>query len=92
MGMSVQIFIPCFHGQQLINMTENLSMSLFHSSYNCKDKKARSAVKIFMENSKKPKKFRFYVFDVSLEQFVAIINAAYSLYAVLNNVNNLASN
>jgi len=46
------------------------------------------SMKIFLENAKKPKVFRCaYIYNVSLESFVAICNSAYSLYAVLKNVN-----
>jgi len=87
--MLIQIFIPCYFGQQLTNVSDELSLTLFHSNFYEADRKVQSSIKIIIEHAKQPKKFRCaYIFDITLELLVSILNFAYSLYAVMNNVSN----
>lgn len=64
-------------------MSEKLSLSLFHSEWYLQDRRYKTSVNIFMEYSKKSIEFTALgVFTVNLENFTAICNSAYSLYAV----------
>jgi len=83
MAMMAQLLIPCHYGQQLIEVSKDLSMSLFHAHYNCAEKNFT----ILLELLKKPKKLRsFFIFDISMDMFLTIFNASYSLYAVLKSM------
>jgi hypothetical protein len=111
--MLVQIFLPCYFGNELSSASEKISMSLFHSCWLLKDvdyKKSeiqgqchiqtkqapqrfkenpsKIAVKIFMENSKKPLNIKAAgLMDMNYESFKSICNFAYSLYAVFKKEN-----
>jgi hypothetical protein len=64
-------------------MSENLADGLFHSEWYFEDKSYRALVTIFMESAKKPIEIvAMGIFVVNLENFTAICNSAYSLYAV----------
>ena len=82
--MVLEIFLPCYYGNELSVASSKLSTALFHSNWIQGDKKLKSLVKIFLENSKKDIKISaFGVFDVNLVTFNKIGNSAYSLFAVL---------
>lgn len=88
-AMTFQIFLPCYFGNQLLSTSEKLSSSLFHSNWTKQSKEFKQAMKIFMENTKKPMKVSgLGIFEVNLENFLKVVNAAYSLYAVLENFKN----
>lgn len=85
--MIVQILLPCYFGNEMIIASEKLSTSLFHSDWMNESREFRMAMKIFMENAKIPIKLSAVgIFQLSLDNFLKIINSAYSLYAVLKNV------
>lgn len=82
--MIVQILLPCYAGTLLIIANENLPVDLFHSNWAGESKEFKMAMRIFMENAKKTVKISaFGIFDLSLENFVRIMNSTYTLYAVL---------
>jgi odorant receptor len=87
--MTLEIFLPCYFGNELSVASTKLSTALFHSNWmNCK-KDLRQSVKICMENTKKQLKISaFGVFEVNLASFSRICNSAYSLLAILKRVNN----
>lgn len=86
--MTLEILMPCYFGSEMISASEKLSARLFHSNWMDKPKDFKCAMKIFMENAKKPMKLTaFGIFELTLESFLKIINSAYSLFAVLKNVN-----
>jgi 7tm Odorant receptor len=81
---TLQILLPCYFASILSIASEKLSMSLFHSNWMQESREFKMAMKIFMENVKKPLRITaFGVFHVSLTAFIAILNSAFSLYAVL---------
>jgi 7tm Odorant receptor len=83
-----QILLVCYFANNLTLASEQLSQSLFHSNWIKESKKFKAAMKLFMENSKKPLKISaFGMFHINLENFLRIINSAYSLYAVLKKIN-----
>jgi len=89
MGVMAQLLLPCYYGQQLIEVSSKLSMSLFHAHYKCDEKSSKANIKILLELLKKPKKLRaFFIFDISMDIYLRIFNASYSLYAILKSLNN----
>lgn len=87
--MTLQILMPCFNGSELSISSEKLLTTLFSSNWVGQSKDFKLALKIFMENSKKPMKVSaFHIFELGLENFLKIINSAFSLYAVLKNIKN----
>lgn len=88
-AMTFQIFLPCYFGNEILISSQQLSMNLFHSDWTSKSHKFKIAMKLFMENAKKPIKITaFGVFEVNLATFTSICNSAFSLYAVFKNVYN----
>ncbi|CAO1329041.1 unnamed protein product [Diamesa serratosioi] len=86
-AMTLQIFLPCYFGNEILISSQHLSMDLFHSDWINKSYKFKIAMKLFMENSKKPIKITaFGIFEVNLATFTSICNSAFSLYAVFKNV------
>jgi hypothetical protein len=87
--MILEIFLPCYFGNELSIASSKLSTALFHSDWTNCDKKLRQSMKIFIENTKKEMKVSaFGVFEVNLASFSRILNSAYSLFAILKRVNN----
>lgn len=86
--MTLEIFLPCYFGNELSIASSKLSTALFHSNWISGDEKLKNIVKIFMENTKKETKLSaFRVFEVNLATFSRICNSAYSLFAILERVN-----
>jgi hypothetical protein len=87
--ISLQIFATSLYGNQITLESEKLSESLFNSIQNQQTTKFKTSMIIFMENLKKPIKVQaFEVFSIDLENFLKIINMAYSLFAVLKSLKN----
>jgi hypothetical protein len=86
--MSLQMFLPCFISTELTVASEKLSMNLFHLNWMGESKMFKKNMQIFMQNSRKPMRIVVLkIFHLSLESFVAILNSAYSLFAVLRKLN-----
>jgi 7tm Odorant receptor len=84
---TLQILLPCYFANNLTLASEKLCLTLFHSAWTKESKKFKTAMKLFMENSKKPLRIAaFEIFHVNLENFLRIMNSAYSLYVVLKNI------
>lgn len=86
--MVLEIFLPCYFGNDLSIASSKLSQSLFHSNWTKGDAKLTRIATIFMENTKQD--FRivaFGLFNVNLGTFTSIMNSAYSFFAVLKSVN-----
>ena len=87
--ITLLIFFPCYIGNELMVASSKLPASLLHSKWFDEDRKMGKNVIIFMENVKNVIKFSaFGVFNANLETFGSIGHTAYSLFAVLKNVNN----
>jgi odorant receptor len=79
----IQIWLPCYYGNELKFASEKISMSMFHSDWSTTTKSFKTAMKIFMENNKKSTWIRaFGYIKIDLTTFISICNFAYSLYAV----------
>lgn len=85
--MLIEIFLPCYFGEQIIKMSEKLSTAFFHSDWILESPRYKTLAKIFMEFVKKPVQLSVMgVFIINLENFTRICNSAYSLYAVFKRV------
>lgn len=83
----IHLFLPCYYGSNISAASENLSWSLFHSTWTQANRKQKAAVKIFIENSKGNlvvTALGFMKIDFAI--FTRICNSAYSLYALLNEI------
>jgi odorant receptor len=86
--MTLQIFLPCYYGNELSIASSKLSTALFHSQWIDEDKSVKKVCKIFMENTKKEIKISaFNVFDINLATFTRIGNLSFSMLAVLKKIN-----
>lgn len=85
--MLLQVFVPCYYGNEFFRASEKISTSLFHSKWiNC-SKEYKEAMIIFAENSKKPLKITaISSVDIDFRLFSRILNSAYSLFALFNNI------
>lgn len=87
--MVLEIFLPCYFGNDLSIASKLLGESLFHSEWANGSNKLKQIVMIFMENTKKEIKITaFGLFNVNLATFTSIGNSAYSFFALLKQVNN----
>ena len=87
--MILQILLPCYYGNEITVASMKMSTNLFHSEWISADEKFKKAMKIFMENAKRPIEIAaFGLFKVNLKTFTSICNSAYSLYAVLQSYKN----
>ena len=79
-----QIFLPCYYGSKISTASENISNSLFGSNWLQSSKNYKTALKIFLRNSKKCIVISAFNFvNVDFNIFTQICNATYSLYALL---------
>lgn len=86
--MVMEIFLPCYFGNEILIASSKLSASLFHAEWMQNDLKLMTNKKTVMENMKYVMKIRaFGIYKVNLETFNSILNTAYSLFAVLKRVN-----
>jgi hypothetical protein len=82
-----EFFLPCFFATQINVMSEKLATALFHSNWYSADRNFKVLVTIFMEFAKKPIKIKAMgIFEVNMENFVAVCRSAYSLFAILQKV------
>jgi hypothetical protein len=87
--LTLEIFLPCYFGNELSVALSRLSIALFGSKWLDCNNEFKTTMKIFMENTKKDIKISaFGIFDVNLATFRRIINSAYSYFAVLRNIYN----
>jgi hypothetical protein len=84
----VQLFIPCYFGNRIIEMSSRILSSIGHSEWMLEDKEYRQLVKIMLEFAKKPMKITsFGLFDMDLENYAWVCRSAYSLFAVCMRLN-----
>jgi 7tm Odorant receptor len=84
-GTLLQIFMFAYFGNELTICSNKLSQSLFNSEWINEGKEFKTAMKIFMENNKKPLviKVGLGVFKVDYPTFLWIVNSAYKMYTAL---------
>lgn len=87
--MIVEVFLPCYFGNEVSEASIDLSTRLFHTEWIKESKKFKKAMGMFMENTKN----RLIVsaadgfFHVNLSGFLSLCNLAYSLFALLQRMN-----
>lgn len=87
MVMVLQVYLPCYYGNEVSYASEKIATSLFHSDWINSNKKYKAAMTIFAENSKKPIKINgFGRVNIDFEMFTTIFNSAYSLFALFQNM------
>lgn len=87
--MVLEIFVPCYFGNEVSIASAKLSTAIFQSNWIDGSVKLKKAVSVFMENTKKDLKISaFGLMDANLATFGRIGNSAYSLFAVLQRLNN----
>jgi odorant receptor len=86
--MMFEIFLPCYFGNELSHASSKLSTAVFHSNWIEEELSYKKSLIVLMENLKKDMKITaFGIIDVNLETFKNAVQSAYSLHAVLKNLN-----
>jgi odorant receptor len=86
--MTIEIFLPCYFGNELSVASSKLSTAFFHSNWLEENQSYKNTMKILKENLKRDMKISaFGMFHVNLKSFTSIVNSAYSFFAVLKKVN-----
>ncbi|XP_001358106.2 odorant receptor 94b [Drosophila pseudoobscura] len=82
--MIVQIFLPCYYGNELTFHASALTDSVFRTNWLEYSVPTRKLLNCYMEFLKRPVKVRAGVFfEIGLPIFVKTINNAYSFFALL---------
>lgn len=85
--MIIQIFLPCYYGNEIFINSQELPRNLFYSDWLHSSKNYRNSVSFVMEIMKKPIKVDAFKFlKVNYEIFTSVCNAAYSMYALIDRV------
>ncbi|XP_034117670.2 odorant receptor 94b [Drosophila albomicans] len=85
--MIVQIFLPCYYGNQLTINANQLTNSVFNTNWLEYSVKTRKELICYMEFLKRPVKVRAGIFfEIGLPIFMKTINNAYSFFALLLNL------
>lgn len=87
--MVLEIFLPCYFGNEISIVSNSLSTQLFHSNWYMESRRFTAAMKMFMENTKTTLIVNAAdgFFHVNLNQFLRIMNLTYSVYALLQRIN-----
>lgn len=86
--MAIQIYLPCYYGNEITINSGNLNNALYHSNWTDLNIKTKKLMYIYMEFLKRPivlKAGKF--FNIGLGVFTRVMNNAYSLFAVMSNMN-----
>jgi predicted kinase len=82
--MLLEIFLPCFFGNELTEASSKLSSFVFNSNWIEMNKKYRRIMQFFVESTKQEMKISaFRIFDANMATFKKVITAAASYYAGL---------
>ncbi|XP_036329785.1 odorant receptor 94a-like [Rhagoletis pomonella] len=86
--MVLQIFIPCFYGNEIITYSSDLNNAIYSSNWTQCSPRIRKYLVIYMEMLQRPVRVRAgNFFDISLVVFSKTMNNTYSLVALLLNMN-----
>ncbi|KAL7016824.1 hypothetical protein ACKWTF_010150 [Chironomus riparius] len=86
--MGLQIFIPCYYGNEIMIAAEKFSMNIFHTKWYQGCKKFRTAFKTLLIHASQPLiMISGILFQVTLENFVTVSRLSYKFYAVMQNMN-----
>ncbi|KAL7016822.1 hypothetical protein ACKWTF_010149 [Chironomus riparius] len=88
MPMGLQIFIPCYFGNEIMIAAEKFSMDIFHTKWYQGCKKFRTAFNTLLIHASQPLiMISGILFQVTLENFVTVSQLTYKFYAVMQNMN-----
>jgi hypothetical protein len=88
MPMGLQIFIPCYFGNEIMIAAEKFSMDIFHTKWYNGCKKFRTAFNTLLIHASQPLiMISGILFQVTLENFVTVSQLTYKFYAVMQNMN-----
>ncbi|CRK86981.1 CLUMA_CG000794, isoform A [Clunio marinus] len=91
--MLLEIYLPCYFGNEITLMSEKLSENLFHSEWPEENKKFRFNMLVAMEKMKRSLKIAaFGVFGVNMNTFTDVCRSTYSLFAVFKNIHGQKEN
>ncbi|CRK90092.1 CLUMA_CG003810, isoform A [Clunio marinus] len=91
--MLVEIYLPCYFGNEITLKSEKLSENLFHSDWPEENKKFRSNMLVAMEKMKRSFKIAaFGVFGVNMKTFSDVCRSTYSLFAVFKKIHGRKEN
>ncbi len=86
-GMLIQLIVFFYYGNEISLLSNRFSYSLFYSGWHEKDDQKTTLM--LMKFSARPIKIMtMKIFQVDLSTYLKICNFAYSMYALLENINN----
>ena len=86
--IALQIFIPCYFGNEIMTAAEKFSMDIFHTKWYNGCKKFRTAFSTLLIHASQPLIMVCGIlFQVTMENFVTLSQLAYKFYAVMQNIN-----
>jgi hypothetical protein len=85
--MLISVFVPCYCGSKIKEISSQISHSLFHSEWMLENKEYRQLVRIAMEFAEKDMRINVAgFFDVDLEVFKTICQSVYSTYCICKRI------
>ncbi|XP_032529094.2 odorant receptor 46a-like [Danaus plexippus] len=85
--MIIQIFVPCFFGARIMDKSSQLSHAVYSCDWTPRSRRFKSSMRLFVERSLRPHSITGgKIFPLSLVTFTSIMNAAYSFFTLLTNV------
>ncbi|XP_018791353.1 PREDICTED: odorant receptor 94b-like [Bactrocera latifrons] len=87
--MAVQIFLPCYFGNKVTESSNALTDDIFNSDWTTFDVPTRKFMILYMELLKRPANLMSAnYFKIGLPIFAKTMNNAYSIFALILNMNN----
>lgn len=85
--MALQIYLPCYYGNEITINSSNLNNTLYHSNWIDFDIKTKKTMCIYMEFLKRPVVLKAgNFFYIGLRVFTRVMNNSYSLFALMSNM------
>lgn len=82
--MIMQIYIPCFFGNQITAASERFLMEIFHTKWFCGSRNFKKAFSILVIGASKPIVLvSGMIFQNTLGSFITVCNLAYKFFAVM---------
>lgn len=86
--MGLQIFIPCYFGNEIMIAAEKFSMNMFHTKWYYRCRKFKKAFCVLLIHASQPIIMVCgTIFQITLENFVTVGQLTYKFYAVMQNMN-----
>nr|XP_049692376.1 odorant receptor 2a-like [Helicoverpa armigera] len=85
--MVIQIMVPCWFGQRIIDKSNLLAFSAYNCEWTSETRQFKSNMRFFVARANKPLSITGgKMFSLSLVTFTSIMNSAYSFFTLLQNV------